>query len=515
MALSEAQVRDAVAERLNQIDPFLRLVGKEHPVRLVDGTKGLIDILAKDDFGCYTIIEIKKSKQTSRSAVQQLYKYASFIKSARRLEVRQIRCVIVSTVWENDLLAPFGEFKHFSEYESKGYLVSFNMQDEIEFEEVNAVFEPGNTEPLPRFIFFEFKELALRDEFLKILGTVLDLIPSLNCVITDVNYLGDENAVVNPFGFAWTIFTGNFYETVHEMSAAKASLRSPDTWFDTDLETILSETEYPEELICGLILREFIEIPRNKGEYAYFALHSFGNILAAWQILSLRGRGPMFADGFFDSDEVKALAGGFLGGHPYYFSGRMSPSRPPHFAMMRERVSNFLRFNSEWRHATNFILSSLEESDVVEVEIYNPLNFFGFLNDLYRDGKSVRIPRLNFLCKHSDGRTTRYFGALVWSPRCEPETVAKGIAESYPNEHYFQFRAVNQRLNHYDEKLSDLYGLSYGLLRISENSLEALQLEDWEPVWKKCPSILTLDDFVQKHGKLIEDVGEYFATFLH
>ncbi len=78
---TEAQYRDLVAANLSAIDASLTLVGAEHEIRLPDGRVSRIDILAKDRFGCFTVIEIKKSNQTARSTVQQLFKYAHFLKS--------------------------------------------------------------------------------------------------------------------------------------------------------------------------------------------------------------------------------------------------------------------------------------------------------------------------------------------------------------------------------------------------------------------------------------------------
>ncbi|WP_409278735.1 endonuclease NucS domain-containing protein, partial [Pseudomonas defluvii] len=100
MKLKESEIRECIAKNLQLLDKNLILIKEEYQIKLTDKRTGFIDILAKDKFGCYTIIEIKKSNQTARSAIQQLFKYASFFKKKNRLESSQIRCLVISTVWD-------------------------------------------------------------------------------------------------------------------------------------------------------------------------------------------------------------------------------------------------------------------------------------------------------------------------------------------------------------------------------------------------------------------------------
>jgi hypothetical protein len=159
---TEAYYRDLVAADLSTIDRSLTLVGIEHEIRLPDGQVSRIDILAKDKFGSFTVFEIKKSNQTARSAVQQLYKYAHFLKKKNRLRTDQIRCVALSTHWE-ELRAPFSEFSYFSPYESIALQLRVDGRDTFSVKAVECEYEIGGGEAIHNYIFFEFKSEVSRN----------------------------------------------------------------------------------------------------------------------------------------------------------------------------------------------------------------------------------------------------------------------------------------------------------------------------------------------------------------
>lgn len=512
MTVPEFAIRDKLAARLELIDPHLKLVSTEHTVKLQDGRTAFIDILAKDDFGCYTVIEIKKSAQTSRSAVQQLYKYANYLKVARRLEMHQIRCMIISTVWD-ELMAPFSEYKHFSEYDSKGLLLELKADGEIGLSEIFTQFEVGNSRPISNYIFFEFFDHAVRDEARLALEKVLSLLPSLNCVIVSVDYFGDNASVIHPHGFAWISFTGNIESLETEVSRLPPPLAVSDDAVDIEAIVESWRRDEPETAVRSLILKGYVRIANGDGEYGCFALHSLNNTLSQWTSSSPKGFGSMFRDDFFDANEIVEMACGFVGGHPYNFVARTTPARPRHFGMIRGRLDKFLEPNPRWRYAVNAIFSELGDDDVLQISIFNSLNFFGLLNDLYVHGRSKRIPQATIQRETADGRKIIYFGGLFWTSDLPPLPVEDAVIQSYPNELYFIARSVNQRLNDYDVKLSNAYGLTYEFLRIESDDEEILRHENGSGYWEPFGTLRTIQDFTRAKDQLIDKVGKYFLRF--
>src|ERR1700736_66904 len=105
----EDRIRDFLAEHLCLLDPYLELVEKEYRVPNPVGAGGKIDILAKDPFGHFVIIEIKRSNQAARQALNEIHKYTALFRVSQGLDESSIRLLVVFTEW-HELLLPLSEF---------------------------------------------------------------------------------------------------------------------------------------------------------------------------------------------------------------------------------------------------------------------------------------------------------------------------------------------------------------------------------------------------------------------
>src|SRR5215475_10039187 len=93
----EARLRDMLADRLPLIEPSLQLIGTEYPLPNAQGTRGRIDILARDGHGSWVVIELKRSDSTSARALHEVTKYAELLQQELGLRKDRIRAMIVST----------------------------------------------------------------------------------------------------------------------------------------------------------------------------------------------------------------------------------------------------------------------------------------------------------------------------------------------------------------------------------------------------------------------------------
>src|SRR4051812_6256557 len=117
---SEDSLRDYISQNLQLIDPELRFLHKEYKLPNYIGSKGFVDILATDIFNNYVIVEIKRSKASSRETLQEIVKYVGLIKQNFQARDSEIRVIILSTHWE-ELFIPFCEFLYQSTLSVKGY----------------------------------------------------------------------------------------------------------------------------------------------------------------------------------------------------------------------------------------------------------------------------------------------------------------------------------------------------------------------------------------------------------
>lgn len=508
--MKEHEIRDLVASNLSVIDPKLLLVSVEHEVILSDGRVSKIDILAKDKFGCFTVIEIKKSDQTARSAVQQLYKYAAFLKRKNRLRVDQIRCIAASTHWR-ELNAPFSEFKHFSKYESVGLLLSIGTNRDYSVETVDPPFEPGGGDPLPSFLFFEFTSLISRETvFIRFVKMLEWVDKALSSFIVKVDYLGNNQQIIHPFGFAWVVFRGNVVD-IEDVSAALKSHESlPPAYFDvSELSKNWSDDSAEAEL-RDLIITKFPIVLAGEGEIVNLALHSLNNTLQSWSRGETVFQGPIFNSGLFSEDEAIGLACGFAGQHPYNFVTNITPERPSHFNFVRDKMNVFLSANSQWRNGFLVALEALEQQSEASIRIFNPLNFAGLLFDLYKDGKSSRLPKAEMFVKNQDS-TIYYFGMLIWSGLVSKISLRDAFKSVYPDERMALFRIVNQQLSEYDEKLFRMFGITHEIFRQIGDNVEWLNLGEAPPRWEVSrKNLSSMGRFPEKYNGLITQAEAFF-----
>lgn len=76
---SEANLRDQLVTRLDLIEYGLHDPTSEYLLPNAHGTRGRIDILARDRHGLRVIIEIKRSNKAAREALHEVGKYMELL----------------------------------------------------------------------------------------------------------------------------------------------------------------------------------------------------------------------------------------------------------------------------------------------------------------------------------------------------------------------------------------------------------------------------------------------------
>lgn len=107
--LSESKLRDTLAADISLLEPGPTLLKKEDYVPNSLGTRGFIDLLARDMNNHFVLIELKRSDPASREAIPEVLKYAEGVKQHFRARDDEIRVIIASTEWR-ELLVPFSRF---------------------------------------------------------------------------------------------------------------------------------------------------------------------------------------------------------------------------------------------------------------------------------------------------------------------------------------------------------------------------------------------------------------------
>ena len=124
----EDTIRDYLAEGLSIISSELTLLEKEYYLPHAAGTRGFVDLFAKDNRNRYVIIELKRSKEASRETLHEILKYVEALKENKTVNESELRVMVISTEWK-ELLVPFSSFIKRVCFTVEGFLL--NVDDQL------------------------------------------------------------------------------------------------------------------------------------------------------------------------------------------------------------------------------------------------------------------------------------------------------------------------------------------------------------------------------------------------
>lgn len=107
--MTESELRDLLASNIQTLEAGLMLLKKEQYIPNTLGTKGFIDLYAKDSQGHHVLIELKRSNAAAREAIHEVHKYVEGVKHHFGARDDEIRVIVASTEWK-ELLVPFSRF---------------------------------------------------------------------------------------------------------------------------------------------------------------------------------------------------------------------------------------------------------------------------------------------------------------------------------------------------------------------------------------------------------------------
>ena len=126
----EDRLRDVLAEDISPIDASLTLISKEQYIPNNIGTRGFVDLLAKDASGRWVLIELKRSNASAREAIHEVLKYVEGVKRHFGVKEEEIRVIIASTEW-GELLIPFSRFLSETTCKVEGILLTVENDEKV------------------------------------------------------------------------------------------------------------------------------------------------------------------------------------------------------------------------------------------------------------------------------------------------------------------------------------------------------------------------------------------------
>jgi hypothetical protein len=120
--MKEPQLRDLVSLNISKLESGLTLLQKEQYIPNEFGTRGFVDLYAKDEADNHVLIELKRSNTSSREALHEVTKYVEGVKRHFGVKDDEIRVIVASTEW-TELLVPFSRFAEDATFSLRGYEV--------------------------------------------------------------------------------------------------------------------------------------------------------------------------------------------------------------------------------------------------------------------------------------------------------------------------------------------------------------------------------------------------------
>jgi Endonuclease NucS len=530
--INESRIRDSLATKLHLIEYGLSLEGIESPVRNSQGTSGRLDIYARDQFQHRVIIEIKRSTKASREAIHELYKYVSLLRETYGIEESEIRCILVSTEWE-ELLVPFSSFVVDSEYEVSGYKAIVSDEGEVLSLELITPLSKSDTVSWHEYhsIFF-FKNEKKRNIFIPKIKKVLQEIPGTDFICIPMNYDKSKEDLTLILALQASD-TPAILEVIYPFSLYLARTKTRPKYIeDARLligEKILLEIEdQPVEEAVGIYILQKLKGQYDDWELGYNA--KFSNMIHTWDCKDSIRIGEKISNLLFYSElDLQEIILERQGNHPFIYEKTFSPKFKNSWTKGKSELCSFLKMNKQWER---IILSFFEKfnnsKDVLfKCCIYNPCNVMQAIYDANFYFKDPCLPYFLISAEDFNGLPiSALAGHLAWDGEKIDLSMDIVLEHLFKDKDYVDNSKKSDRdciarvfisfakMNEYEMSLCDFHHLKYIATEFKVEETKLNKTHIWSfinnTVKKESYSnsfYLTLHDFCKEHKSYVADLA--------
>ena len=515
----EKIIRTNLAKNLSFIDSNLELIKEEYSLPNYYGSKGYIDILAKDSDNNYVIIEVKRSNQSARQALHEITKYHSLLQQHFHVKNSEIRTIIISTEWA-ELLVPFSEFKKDSQKCIDGYRLE--IDDDYSLKNLTYI-EPLKgewTRNLSRghhiFLYETDKLFGESIEKTKL------LLPSFG--IDDFIILKMKSKKEIPFPFALYLIHQRYDEERYlEIIKQKADN-------DADCEDVISNINYSEDeqeeyilYLEYLVLRELIN-GENKLRYDSLELgypeKLQANLTRGWSIIDIVKYGFFETDLRLTNEMLIYEILGFDGNNQTFYINQTSSKNKSKVLEIQKGIENFLRFNVTWKKHISAILSKLNNNEIVNyrlgVSIFNTDNILESIAGASYYNSEEYFPTYEIFIEDLDQNSIQiYRGGISWN---EKSIQLNRILNDFFRGDLFNFFLERQfgTIANLDSKIMNYLGLTYisQLYEVKDDEMQCYDLNFDDGILKKeTENKKMFKDFIVKKDDFVKDVTNMYKIY--
>lgn len=399
----ESRIRDYLANHLTLLGSGLTLVETEYELESEVGAGGFIDILARDGFGHFVVIELKRSDQTARAAIHELMKYCALLRAGQGLRSDQVRAVLASTHW-HELAVPFCEYLKISDVHTEGFALVAEDAGVV----TSAVAYNCNESARPLMVsrcqdVFLFVDAAERTRNLSRVADAARRAGLVDLFLLSLDYLGGNGQVVYPHAI-YLVFSSPF------QTMTDAEIRTMKRKMSWD-----RELDEPDENFL-VWFREKLGVMSCSSEIA--TPEKLATMIAGgWQASVAHRSGRYSANhGLLSDQDLLVEAVRQEGGAAYYLTRTASPKYRPGWMTLKQSLPQVLLGDDHWTDIVPRILAEIAKdrpAATVSVHIYNPTRIVLSLVKLFRSGDTRYLPALQVVVEDGEDVFV-YRGELAW-----------------------------------------------------------------------------------------------------
>jgi Endonuclease NucS len=465
----EDQLRDELSRSLSLIEPGLRLVDTEYRVPNAHGTRGRIDILARDANGSWVVIELKRADGPARQALHEVTKYTELLRAELGIRQDRIRAVIISTTWR-ELLTPVSNVARDWFHDLRGYkLVLDSKGRPVQANRVDFLPSPVAPRVTSHHYIYFYDSPEARDQGWQDIVERAAEAGGRDLLAADFLRVERVDLVRAPFGL---------YFAIGEVTPDQV----PE-WVKEgceDPEDVEDPLEY--EVMCHITGHVFAADFDSARPGILRGLHDD----PCWKIEGYRAAGAFAKRNLLDErDLLRDLNGDDEGlGEVLYDGSARTTDRGRWPVFLRESTRS-LGGNPAWERLTHEWLAEVASQQLesnVHLHVYNPCDLIDSLLHGWPDDLERRVPMLAAMAITPNGPHRSLLGQLYWDG-VEVTDIADRVQSIYHEPLLWGIARSTGGFWEPDLQLIEALGLHYILIeRIGENPLKP-QESDETRVW--------------------------------
>jgi hypothetical protein len=516
----EEQIRDFLSENITFISNDLTFIQKEYPLPNNVGTRGRIDILAKDEENNFVIIEIKRSNQTARQAITEVCKYSALLKQNLHIKDSEIRIIIISTTWD-ELLVPFSEFKKHSLLLVEGYEISIDGSNiPINIKKVKPADNNFIRKLSRNYIVFLYDNKEIFKNVFKQIESLMSLIGLKDYILILEECNIENEMVVYPYAI-YVVFQR--YDEHYYLE----KIRDIADKLDVDMEDAInykyfceSDEEYLQYLENCLLMKltEGIESDDLEIGYPEKFLSSFD---FGWKVAEIIKNGYFKKDLRLTDSMIIYEVCGLDGINIQSYANQTHSKFKAKLVEIKDTSKECLFFNNIWKQSIDSIFSNIINRNTdfrINVLIFNPNTILESLVKAYYYKNDEFLPFFEITVDYVDEELTEiYRGIIEWNGTKNHNLNEILRRFFYKNsENYFIYTHTGD-IRKFDIPITNYLGLEYKtevtVLQNKCNDTYNVDFKGNDIILREKTNEKTIKDFMNESHEFINELIGLYSRY--